>query len=78
MKGKKVTIGWQLPQEEVNTTGVILASAFAGQDALISEVICANSDPEYQFDHWFLLKMLGIVNLCFAEFTSTYNLQSCW
>ncbi len=65
--GKKVTIGWTLPDEVGAETGVIFASAFAGEDAVIDELM-ASREEDYQFDHRFLLKILGIANSRFAEF----------
>ncbi|WP_249755996.1 type I polyketide synthase [Microvenator marinus] len=65
--GKKVTVGWTLPDEVAAETGVIFASAFAGQDALIDEVQ-ASHQPGYQFNHRYLLRVLGIANSRFAEF----------
>ncbi len=65
--GKKLTIGWTLPPEIGDRTGVIYASAFSGQDALIDEIQRSYEDPEYEFDHRYLLKVLGIANSRFAE-----------
>ena len=65
--GKKVTIGWTLPEEVGRETGVIFASAFAGQDALIEE-LKASQEADYQFNHRFLLRVLGIANSRFAEY----------
>ncbi len=65
--GKKVTTGWTLPESVGKTTGVIFASAFAGQDALIDEVK-ASFEDDYQFNHRFLLRILGIANSRFAEY----------
>ncbi|MBA2665313.1 MAG: SDR family NAD(P)-dependent oxidoreductase [Bradymonadaceae bacterium] len=65
--GKKVTTGWALPREVGDETGVIFASAFAGQDALIEE-LRANNGEDYKFNHRFLLRVLGMANARFAEF----------
>ncbi|AWV89505.1 type I polyketide synthase [Bradymonas sediminis] len=65
--GSKITIGWQLPEAIGDETGIIFASAFAGEDALIDEVTRRYTDPDYQFDHRFLLKVLGMANARFAE-----------
>ncbi|WP_230467581.1 type I polyketide synthase [Lujinxingia vulgaris] len=65
--GKRVTTGWTLPEAVGRETGVIFASAFAGQDALIEELRAQASD-DYQFNHRFLLLVLGIANSRFAEF----------
>ncbi|RDV36640.1 SDR family NAD(P)-dependent oxidoreductase [Bradymonadaceae bacterium TMQ3] len=65
--GKRVTIGWTLPESVGRETGVIFASAFAGQDALIEELQAQRSE-DYQFNHRFLLLVLGIANSRFAEF----------
>jgi len=64
--GKRVTVGWSLPESLAVETGVIFASAFAGQDALVEEVT-ASTKPDYQFNHRLLLRMLGIANSRFAE-----------
>ena len=67
--GKKVTTGWTLPESVGDETGVIFASAFAGQDAMIEELNAAHEQgEEYQFNHRFLLKVLGIANSRFAEY----------
>ena len=65
--GKRVTTGWTLPESVGRETGVIFASAFAGQDALIEELQAQRSE-DYQFNHRFLLLVLGIANSRFAEF----------
>ncbi|WP_230470482.1 type I polyketide synthase [Lujinxingia vulgaris] len=65
--GKRVTTGWTLPESVGRETGVIFASAFAGQDALIEELRAQRSE-DYQFNHRFLLLVLGIANSRFAEF----------
>ncbi len=65
-QGKKVTVGYTLPEEIGEETGVIFATAFAGQDALIDELKASN-EKDYQFDHRYLLKILGIANSRFAE-----------
>ena len=65
--GKKLTIGWTLPESVGDRTGVIYATAFSGEDALIDEVQRSANDPDYAFDHRFLLKILGIANSRFAE-----------
>ncbi|RAL23895.1 hypothetical protein DL240_07030 [Lujinxingia litoralis] len=65
--GKRVTIGWALPKAVGRETGVIFASAFAGQDALIEE-LRAQREHDYRFNHRFLLRVLGIANSRFAEF----------
>jgi 3-oxoacyl-(acyl-carrier-protein) synthase/NAD(P)-dependent dehydrogenase (short-subunit alcohol dehydrogenase family)/phosphopantetheinyl transferase (holo-ACP synthase) len=65
--GKKLTVGWKLPDAIGDETGVIFASAFAGEDALIDEVTRRYTDEDYKFDHRFLLKILGMANARFAE-----------
>ncbi len=64
--GKQVTIGWQLPQDIADETAVIFASAFSGIDYVATEVRRAEEE-EYNFDHRFLLKSLGMANARFAE-----------
>jgi malonyl CoA-acyl carrier protein transacylase len=65
--GKKLTIGWQLPESVGAETGVIFASAFAGEDALIEEVTKRYTQDDYQFNHRFLVQVLGMANARFAE-----------
>ncbi len=65
--GKKLTIGWQLPESVGDETGVIFASAFAGEDALVEEVTKRFNDEDYQFNHRFLVRVLGMANARFAE-----------
>ncbi|QDG49702.1 SDR family NAD(P)-dependent oxidoreductase [Persicimonas caeni] len=65
--GKKLTIGWQLPEKLGDETGIIFASAFAGEDALIEEVTKRWTQEDYQFNHRFLVRVLGIANSRFAE-----------
>ena len=65
--GKKLTIGWQLPEDIGKDTGVIFASAFAGADALADEIKKRYTEEDYQFNHRFLVRVLGIANARFAE-----------
>ena len=66
--GGKITIGWQLPDEIGEGTGVIFASAFAGKDEVIEQVKARYTDSDFKFDHRFLLKILGMANARFAEY----------
>ncbi|MEZ4462524.1 MAG: beta-ketoacyl synthase N-terminal-like domain-containing protein [bacterium] len=61
-----MTVGWALPDEVAAETGVIFASAFAGQDALIEEVL-ASTQPDYAFNHRIPVARAGIANSRFAE-----------
>jgi 3-oxoacyl-(acyl-carrier-protein) synthase/NAD(P)-dependent dehydrogenase (short-subunit alcohol dehydrogenase family)/phosphopantetheinyl transferase (holo-ACP synthase) len=66
--GQKITDGWKLPESIRDETGVIFASAFAGQDAFLEELESYHEDDDYEFDHRLLLKVLGIANSRFAEY----------
>ncbi|MEC9073006.1 MAG: beta-ketoacyl synthase N-terminal-like domain-containing protein, partial [Myxococcota bacterium] len=65
--GKKVTIGHALPEPLRDETGVIFASAFTGLDVAIEEATKAASDPDYQFDGRYLLRLIGMGHARFAE-----------
>ncbi len=66
--GKKITDGWQLPGQLGDETGIIFATAFAGNDALIEEVKNHLNDEGYEFNHRLLLRILGMANARFAEY----------
>ncbi|MFB6351956.1 MAG: beta-ketoacyl synthase N-terminal-like domain-containing protein, partial [Bradymonadaceae bacterium] len=66
--GKKITDGWKLPDEVGDETGLIFATAFAGQDAFAEELESYYTDEDYEFNHRLLLRMLGIANSRFAEY----------
>jgi malonyl CoA-acyl carrier protein transacylase len=66
--GKKITDGWQLPGNLGDETGIIFATAFAGNDALIEEVKNHLNDEGYEFNHRLLLRILGMANARFAEY----------
>ncbi|MFP4600332.1 MAG: SDR family NAD(P)-dependent oxidoreductase [Persicimonas sp.] len=65
--GKKLTIGWKLPDAVGDKTGVIYASAFSGADALVEEVTKRFTEEDYKFNHRFLVRVLGMANARFAE-----------
>ena len=66
--GKKITVGWRLPQEIGKRTGVIFASVFSGLDAMTEEITARYTDPEYKFDHRLLTRIISMGHARFAEY----------
>ena len=66
--GKKITVGWRLPEEIGKSTGVIFASVFSGLDALAEEMTARYTDPEYKFNHRLLTRIISMGHSRFAEY----------
>jgi malonyl CoA-acyl carrier protein transacylase len=66
--GKKITVGWRLPEEIGKRTGVIFASVFSGLDALAEEMTARYTDPEYKFNHRLLTRIISMGHSRFAEY----------
>ncbi|CAN0232427.1 unnamed protein product, partial [Laminaria digitata] len=66
--GKKITIGWRLPEQVGRRTGVIFASVFSGLDALAEEITARYTDEDYTFDHRMLTKIISMGHARFAEY----------
>ena len=65
--GKKVALGWALPEAMRSRTGVIFACAFPGYTNLLNHVAQDGDDGEGRFDRRFLFQILSMGHSQFAQ-----------
>ena len=66
--GRKVTVGWRLPESLRDGTGIIFASAFPGYTNFARHLAQNGDDGEGRFDRRFLFQVLGMGHAQFAQF----------
>ena len=75
--GRKVTVGWKLPEALRDTTGVIFASAFPGYSNFAKHLQSNGNDGEGRFDRRFLFQVLGMGHSQFAQFIGARGPNTC-
>jgi len=66
--GRKVTVGWRLPEALRDGTGIIFASAFPGYTNFARHLANNGDDGQGRFDRRFLFQVLGMGHAQFAQF----------
>ncbi|MBO86165.1 MAG: hypothetical protein CL927_12470, partial [Deltaproteobacteria bacterium] len=75
--GRKVVVGWKLPEALRDGTGVVFASAFPGYSNLIRHMEQNGDDGEGRFDRRFLFQVLGMGHSQFAQFIGARGPNTC-
>jgi acyl transferase domain-containing protein/NAD(P)-dependent dehydrogenase (short-subunit alcohol dehydrogenase family)/phosphopantetheinyl transferase len=65
--GKRVPVGWQLPESMRDGTGVVFGSAFPGYDQLVRHLGAGGRDAQGRFDRRFLFQVLAMGHSQFAQ-----------
>lgn len=66
--GRKVPVGWRLPEPLRDRTGIVFASAFPGYDRLVEKLGSNGAGAEGHFDRRFLFQILSMGHSQFAQF----------
>ncbi len=75
--GRKVTVGWKLPEALRDGTGVIFASAFPGYSNFVKHMEANGDDGEGRFDRRFLFQVLGMGHSQLAQFIGARGPNTC-